>query len=112
MYTVIRDVHVIIITEFFVVVTSSECICDYAVMKRQKTSDIWSQFTADEREKMASCHICKQTLSYKTSITNLKRHLSTKHPTYSMRLSETLNKPTSISVNVIDSRQNLSLIHI
>lgn len=47
---------------------------------RKKMSDIWCHFTSLP-DKFATCNFCKQKLSFKTSITNLRRHLNCKHPT-------------------------------
>lgn len=45
----------------------------------RKTSDIWQYCTVLDRTH-AKCTLCKQRLSYKSSITNIKRHLARKHP--------------------------------
>lgn len=45
-----------------------------------KKSILWNFFTP-KNEILASCNLCKQTLSYKSTISNLKMHLRKKHPT-------------------------------
>lgn len=45
----------------------------------RKSSGIWQYCTALDRTH-AKCGICNQRLSYKSSITNIKRHLARKHP--------------------------------
>ena len=47
-------------------------------MSVRKTSDIWSFFTKSESGN-ATCNICNGTISYKSTITNLKKHLQRKH---------------------------------
>lgn len=49
-------------------------------MNKRKTSQLWKYFEP-ENENYAICNMCKLRLSYKTSISNLKKHLKTKHPT-------------------------------
>ncbi|KAL3269836.1 hypothetical protein HHI36_008894 [Cryptolaemus montrouzieri] len=45
---------------------------------RKKRSSLWNVFN-DCGEGRASCKICEQKLSYKSSTTNLKKHLDRKH---------------------------------
>ncbi|GFR12993.1 hypothetical protein TNCT_427881 [Trichonephila clavata] len=48
----------------------------------RKTSFVWTYFTVtDKTSCRASCSICNQTISYQSSISNLKRHIKFKHPT-------------------------------
>ncbi|GFY37486.1 hypothetical protein TNIN_277041 [Trichonephila inaurata madagascariensis] len=48
----------------------------------RKTSFVWTYFTVtDKISCRASCSICNQTISYQSSISNLKRHIKFKHPT-------------------------------
>lgn len=47
---------------------------------KRKTSSLWEFFTCVDDVK-SMCKICKQVLSHRTSVTNLKRHLTSKHPT-------------------------------
>lgn len=74
-------------------------------MERQKTSDIWLHFT-DLPGKIANCKLCKQSLSYKTSITNLKRHLSLKHVTIQRRTDEAV--PVELNNENVPRQSNLS----
>lgn len=37
---------------------------------------------------MAKCDMCQQKISYKTSTSNLKKHVERKHPTITLHLSE------------------------
>jgi hypothetical protein len=46
--------------------------------KRRKTSPLWAYFTElSGNEKKAKCDMCSQKLSYRSSISNLKKHLDT-----------------------------------
>ncbi|CAH1107682.1 unnamed protein product [Psylliodes chrysocephalus] len=45
----------------------------------RKKSTLWSFFQPTTDQK-ATCNLCRQNISYKTSISNLKRHLQRKHP--------------------------------
>lgn len=48
--------------------------------KRQKTSDIWNFFTPSEIEYYATCNMCNKNLSFKTTNSNLKKHIKSNHP--------------------------------
>lgn len=49
-------------------------------MSRARSSAVWNYFTVDNVcDKKAVCNYCKKTLSYKSTITNLKLHLKQKH---------------------------------
>ncbi|XP_039762273.1 uncharacterized protein LOC120635350 isoform X3 [Pararge aegeria] len=49
-------------------------------MSRQRTGKIWNYFKiANDVDKKAICKYCKKSLSYKSTITNLKLHLKQKH---------------------------------
>lgn len=48
-----------------------------------KKSVIWNFFTP-QNEIKATCNFCKQALSYKSSISNLKQHIQRKHPSIKM----------------------------
>ncbi|CAH1110400.1 unnamed protein product [Psylliodes chrysocephalus] len=48
--------------------------------KKRKSSELWNFFDPLD-EVFAKCNICSTKLSYKTSISNLRRHLQSKHPT-------------------------------
>uniref|UniRef100_A0A1B6K9L2 BED-type domain-containing protein n=1 Tax=Graphocephala atropunctata TaxID=36148 RepID=A0A1B6K9L2_9HEMI len=57
-----------------------EMVFDKKRKGRQKYSTIWSKFTIVHNEKsIASCNICGHRLSYKTTVSNLKKHLARKH---------------------------------
>lgn len=59
-------------------------------MSRRTRSVIWTFFTVDKKSpEMAICSICKNTFSFKTSTSNLKRHMTAKHPTVSMNFTVT-----------------------
>lgn len=49
-------------------------------MKRARTSEVWTHFTIESEEnKIAVCTICQQKCSYKTTVSNLKKHIQSKH---------------------------------
>lgn len=50
---------------------------------RRKISYLWNFFSVID-ETMAKCNMCAAKLSYKTSTTNLKRHIQAKHSTVSL----------------------------
>lgn len=47
----------------------------------RRSSDIWKHFTKIDSNN-AKCDICKKSYSYKTSVTNLKKHLHHSHLLY------------------------------
>lgn len=51
--------------------------------RKIKTSNLWNCFedSSDSANKVAICKICKSKLSYKSSTSNLKKHIERKHPT-------------------------------
>jgi hypothetical protein len=49
--------------------------------KRQKHSKLWNFFTPIEGHSVAICNVCKRKLSYKSTSSNLKKHLTSNHPT-------------------------------
>jgi hypothetical protein len=56
---------------------------------RRKTSPLWAYFTElSGNEKKAKCDMCSQKLSYRSSISNLKKHLDKRHPTINLKLDE------------------------
>jgi hypothetical protein len=55
-----------------------------ASRNRLLTSGIWNFFTPLENSQYATCNICKQKLSYRTTTTNLRRHMMSSHPTVSL----------------------------
>ncbi|KAF8784933.1 Zinc finger BED domain-containing protein 4 [Argiope bruennichi] len=74
---------------------------DQSVMRggyigKRKRSPIWTFFTAVD-ETHACCNICKNKLSYETTVTNLTKHMMKKHPT--VRLKELQRASCNIQVN-------------
>lgn len=66
--------------------------------KRRRSSGVWEFFQAVDAV-FATCNMCKTKLSYKTSVTNLKRHTSSRHPTVTI---PSVVKPiSSVEVNVL-----------
>lgn len=78
-----------------------------------KKSILWNFFTP-KNDILASCNLCKQTLSYKSSISNLKTHLRRKHPTIKISnenqtdqvQSEIPNPLTNRSDSTVDAEEN------
>lgn len=54
-----------------------------AMSVKRKSSRIWEFFTPIDNE-MAKCDLCKNSFSYRTSVSNLKRHMERKHATISL----------------------------
>lgn len=48
-------------------------------MPKQKSSFLWQYFHPSSTDK-ACCNLCKQNFSYKTTTTNLKKHIERRHP--------------------------------
>ena len=46
----------------------------------RKISDVWKYFTKTPDKKKAICSICHKELAYSGGTTNLRDHLSSKHP--------------------------------
>lgn len=64
-----------------------------------KKSIVWNFFTP-ESEIKAVCNFCRQILSYKSSITNLKQHILKKHPSIKLQSTDNrTNSNTSINDN-------------
>ncbi|GIY55687.1 hypothetical protein CDAR_528971 [Caerostris darwini] len=52
----------------------------------RKTSNVWAYFSdSDLNPGRATCNLCLQKIAYKTSISNLKRHIKARHPTIKFR---------------------------
>ncbi|CAB0019754.1 unnamed protein product, partial [Nesidiocoris tenuis] len=48
----------------------------------KKSSPLWSFFTViDNEKKVARCDLCRSECSFKTTISNLRKHLKSRHPT-------------------------------
>lgn len=51
-------------------------------MSARQRSPIWNFFSIVDKDNLtAKCDICAQKMCYKSSTSNLKRHLERKHPT-------------------------------
>lgn len=65
-------------------------------IKDRRTSLIWTKFTiVNKKEQIASCNICDQRLSMKSTSSNLKKHLERKHG-FSIQLGVLNNKVSGI----------------
>lgn len=51
--------------------------------QKRKSSSMWEFFTRINSE-TAKCDLCKSTFSYKTSVSNLRKHMQRKHHTVSL----------------------------
>lgn len=52
---------------------------------RKKSSEMRNYFTITDKDKTkAKCDMCGHVLSYKSSVSNLKKHIQGKHPTVSV----------------------------
>ncbi|EDW25181.1 GL22988 [Drosophila persimilis] len=69
-------------------------------MKR-KTSEIWCFFRAVD-DTFALCNICKAKLSYKTTTTNLSKHMNRMHPTSSLSQSHKYKYKYQSQSSVVD----------
>lgn len=69
------------------------------VQRKLKSSALWQFFEEIDTE-YAKCNMCKQKLSYKTSTSNLKKHLNSKHPTVSLTPDER-PRPTHMVIIII-----------
>lgn len=50
------------------------------IMKRARTSEVWTHFNVESEErKIAICKICQQKCSFNTTISNLNKHIKSKH---------------------------------
>lgn len=69
-----------------------------------KRSVMWLYFSVvDDNKKIAKCDVCKQTLCYKHSVSNLKKHFKRKHP--DINVDNTNTQPKS---NRNDNRANIN----
>ncbi|CAH1107048.1 unnamed protein product [Psylliodes chrysocephalus] len=76
--------------------------------KKIKTSFIWNFFTEKPNtDSLAVCNICKQTLSYKSSSNNLKKHITRKHPTININLASKSHINRSRSRSPINSKSTV-----
>ncbi|XP_046665779.1 uncharacterized protein LOC124357779 isoform X1 [Homalodisca vitripennis] len=59
---------------------NQEVFYDKKRKERQKYSAIWSKFTiTDSDRSIASCNVCGHKLSFKTTVSNLRKHIERKH---------------------------------
>jgi len=62
----------------------------------RRTSSIWNHFTVvDQSSKISKCDMCLKRYSFKSTLTNLKKHLAGVH---SIRMSSSSNRST-VSIN-------------
>lgn len=88
-------------------------------VQRKKSSVVWNFFTVCDVEKeLAKCDLCHQTLSFKSSISNLKKHIERKHPTIELKatgntkirnISTVASTSTSIISDETDVGQSVEL---
>lgn len=80
-----------------------------ADVRKMKTSNLWNCFEdfGDSVNKIANFKICQSKISYKSSTSNLKKHLERKHPTvlfFSTRPhSSTVNPQSTASTSAFNS---------
>lgn len=70
--------------------------------KSRKSSVLWTYYKAIRDTHYAKCSFCSARISYKTSSTNLKRHLQRKHPAVYLKIfqlieEETLTESTDVN---------------
>lgn len=75
--------------------------------KRRKTSELWGFFEPKGKYE-ATCNLCKCNLSFKGSLSNLKKHLARKHPTICLPS----NLPPPVTTHVVEANphHNQSLV--
>lgn len=61
----------------------------FKMSQDRRTSDIWKHFSKVDSS-IAKCDICKKKYSYKTSLSNLKKHLNNVHFIYLYTETDTL----------------------
>ncbi|VVC96853.1 unnamed protein product [Leptidea sinapis] len=65
--------------------------------ERKRSSPIWQYFERIGTDKKALCCLCNKSLSYKTTIANLKSHLKLKHfATYTTFVSKKPRIPQAV----------------
>lgn len=70
-------------------------------LSANRKSPMWQFFTTVD-ESLAKCDLCKKTVSYKTSISNLKKHMIRMHPTVKINVQVDLRESTSESNDAND----------
>ena len=80
-------------------------------IQRQKKSEIWNFFTdSDTVKKICTCNLCKKTISYKSSVSNLKSHMKFKHPTINIQQAQQQSAcPLSESECSVSSQQTVPI---
>lgn len=80
--------------------------------KRQKISFVWSYFTVYESDKKtAKCDLCGQICCYKSTVSNLKKHITSKHPTVNIQKRQPENQPeqsASLHVDIPEATPSTS----
>lgn len=80
-------------------------------MDKKKTSIVWNFFTKKDRDE-AVCNICQNKFAYKSSSSNLKKHLERKHPTISLsHLDDSKRARSSSSSRPATSGNNPTEVH-
>lgn len=74
-------------------------------MSKKLKSSVWCYFQVAAGDKIAQCDICGQNISYKSSITNLKRHLNNKHPTVELPKTECLPFKRKLDITLAQNDQ-------
>lgn len=69
-------------------------------VKGTKSSALWRFFEVIDAE-CAKCSMCKQKFSYRTSTSNLKKHLKNKHPTVDITPHERFHVQSNVSVTIL-----------
>jgi len=64
----------------------------------RRNSSVWSYFTIVDNV-YAKCDICKKDKSYKSSLTNLKKHLSSCHMIF-LKHEQAVNKVSKLQINI------------
>lgn len=73
--------------------------------KRVKTNDIWNFFSA-ENDEYAKCNICKKKISYKTTNSNMRKHMKCTHST--VKIDSSKNKERKGSSDQIQTEKTMS----
>lgn len=76
--------------------------------KSRKTSILWTYYKVIRDTHYAKCSFCSARISYKTSSTNLKRHLQRKHPAVYLKIFQMIEEETFTETTDIDVGDPLS----
>lgn len=82
MYCVHKFLYIFVITKIIKLFSKYFSLLNLKTNQDKRTSNIWQYFTKIDSN-FATCDLCKKKLSYKTSVTNLKKHLHNAHLLYS-----------------------------